>query len=104
MIPEDRKYHFLGELIVKRSRVLSQKSYPKDDTVNWLFLKFCDRRFSFIYKIENPSKAMFEEPFNIYLSFIMEEVVKDLVKLQSNYEVLRGEEPIGHVRLLLALS
>lgn len=57
MLTENRKYHFVGELNISKSRVLDEQSQPKDDRVNWLFLKAGVRQFSLVYKIENPLDA-----------------------------------------------
>ncbi|MDB5221571.1 MAG: hypothetical protein JWN83_238 [Chitinophagaceae bacterium] len=100
MISEERKYHFVGELLLNRSHVLPAESYPKDDKVNWLFLKVSDKLLSFVYKIETASAAEYAKPFRVYLSFNMDDVAKDLLNINTNYEVLRGEESIGYVKLL----
>ena len=52
MNSEDRKYNYIGELTIKRSRVLSEESLPKDDILPWVFLVVGERRFTFFYKIE----------------------------------------------------
>ena len=99
MLTENRKFHFVGELLLKRSHVLDDNSQPKDDRVNWLFLKFGKRQFGFVYKIKNPLHAIYGQPFKVELSFSMIEEVVNIVKLNHSYEVLRGEESIGKVSL-----
>ena len=100
MLSENRKYHFVGELILHKSQVLNAPNRPKDDKVNWLFLKVGERQFSFVYKIENPFEANYEMPFKADLAFTMIEVVENILQLNHTYEVLRGQEPIGIVKLL----
>ena len=104
MISEIRTYHFIGEIFLKRSRVLDKKMIPKDDKVNWLLLNTGERQFSFVYKIQNSLIADYEKSFNIYLSFLMEDAVKECVQLNKIYEVLRGEEKIGNVKLIQAFT
>lgn len=104
MITENRKYNYVGELTLHRSRVLDVQEEPKDDKVNWLFLNTGERQFSFVYKIEDPLNAFYEKPFKADLAFIMIETVKKIIKLNYTYEVLRGQETIGTVRLIRALT
>lgn len=99
MLTENRKYNFIGELTLKKSSVLPLDAKPKDDKVNWLFLNTGKQQFSFVYKIENPSEANYGEPFKIELAFTMIETVKETVELNFEYEVLRGQESIGNVKL-----
>ena len=40
MLTENRKYNFIGDLTLNRSRVLDEQSQPKDDKVNWLFFEY----------------------------------------------------------------
>ena len=100
MLTENRKYHFVGELILKRSHVLSEQSQPKDDKINWLFLKAEGQQFSFVYRLIDSLAAKYEKPFKVDLSFTMFEAVIKTIKLHHTYEVLRGEEIIGTVRLI----
>jgi hypothetical protein len=104
MLTENRKYNFIGELTLKRSRVLENGSRPKDDKVNWLFLNTGERQFSFVYKIDSPLKANYEEPFKVDLSFTMIEVVKDNIELNCEYEILRGQESIGTLKLITVIE
>ncbi len=103
MLTDDRKYHFDGELILNRSWILDKQLQPKDDPVNWLFLNTGEQQFSFVYKIKNPSEAKYGKPIKADLAFTMIEDVKDIVKLDQTYEVLRGQEIIGTVKLLKPL-
>ena len=98
----DRKYCYTGRLTLRRSHVLEEKSLPKDDIITWLFLVMDnngEQRFSFFYKIENPLEASYGEPFNIQMSFLMDEMNKN-IKLDKTYDVWRGEEPIGTVDIV----
>lgn len=104
MFTENRKYHFAGELTLKRSHVLDEQSQPKDDKVNWLFLNAGEQQFSFVYKIESPLEAKYEKPFKAELAFTMIEAVIKSIKLHDAYEVLRGQEIIGTIRLINALE
>lgn len=97
---ENRKYNFVGELLLNRSRVLNEWHQPKDDKTNWLFLNGRERQFSFAYEIENPLEARYEKPFKAKLAFTMSEVIDDFIKLNTRYEVLRGQEVIGTMILL----
>jgi hypothetical protein len=100
MLIENRKYHFVGELTLNKSRVLAEQILPRDDKVNWLFLKIGEQQFSFIYKIENLFEANYEKPFKVKLAFTMIETVRNVVELNCIYEVLRGNEMIGKIKLI----
>jgi hypothetical protein len=100
MLTENRKYDFVGELTLKRSRVLSEHCQPKEDTVNWLFLKDGERQFSFVYKIQDPSNAKYGESFRISLSFTMKETVERSLEIGHIYKILRGEEEVGIVNII----
>ena len=104
MLTENRKYHFVGELILKRSRVLGVHTQPKDDKVNWLFLNLDGHQYSFVYKIENFLEAKYDKPFTAELAFLMDEVVKKTARLNHTYEILRGQEIIGILRLISMLE
>jgi len=104
MFSENRKFHFIGELTLKRSRVLDEQYQPKDDTVNWLFLFTKEWHYSFIYKIENPLEAKYGKPFKAEIAFTAIETVAKIIKLNHTYEVLRGQESVGTIKLLSALS
>lgn len=97
MILKGDNYQFVGRLFLKRSRVLPPKSQPKDDVVHWLFLKIDDKRLSFVYKIQDPDRAIYESYFNAYIRFTMYESIERVVELDRSYEVLRGEESIGRL-------
>ena len=104
MLTENRKYHFVGELTLKKSHVLDEQDQPKDDKINWLFLNAGKQQFSFVYKIENPLEAEYNKPFKVELSFTMIEDVIKIIELHHIYEVLRGQEIIGIVKLLNLLE
>ena len=103
MISVDREFHFTGELTLKRSHMLGVNSLPKDDKTNWLFLKIEERQYSFIYTIDEPINASYHKPFKAKLSFMLIDEVRKLIKLNQTYEVLRGPEPIGDIKLMAAL-
>jgi hypothetical protein len=99
MLTENRKYDFKGELNLKKSRVLPYGARPKDDKVKWLFIRTGEKQFSFIYKIENPLDANYEKPFKVDIAFTMIEAVKEIIELNCEYEVLRGQESIGILKV-----
>lgn len=104
MLTENRVYHFVGELTLRRSHVLGEEAQPKDDKVNWLFLNTGEQLFSFLYKIENPLGANYDKPFKVELAFTMIEAVIKVIKLNYTYEVLRGQETIGTIILIDSLE
>ena len=103
MNTEGRKYNYIGELTIKRSRVLKEENLPRDDTLHWLFLIIGERRFTFFYKIEESSEAAYGMPFPIQMSFIMDEI-KSVIKINNTYEVWRAEEPVGTVKIINVLE
>mgnify|MGYP007034058969 CR=1 FL=1 len=89
---------------MRRSRLLDEQNQPKDDIVNWLFLKSGKYRFSFVYKMEKPLESKYEIPFRAKLAFTFIEGVIKFIKLNHDYEVWRGEEIVGTVRLIRAVE
>lgn len=104
MLSENRKYHFVGELTLHQSKVINAPSRPKEDQVNWLFLNIEERQFSFVYKLQNPARAIYEEPFKADLAFTMIEAVQELINMNTIYNVSRGPELIGTIRIIRALN
>ena len=104
MISVDRKFHFTGEMVIKRSYMLGTNGQPKDDKTNWLFLKIGERQFSFIYMIDEPTTASYDNPFSTKLSFMLIDEVKKFIKLNQSYGVLRGAETIGMVEITNVLE
>lgn len=100
MLAKNREYQYNAELILKKSHMLNNDDQPKDDNVNWLFLKFGVQQFSFVYYIHEPSQAIFGEVFTASLSFTMIEEVRQRIDYNIWHDVFRGEEEIGMVRLL----
>ncbi|GHV18921.1 hypothetical protein FACS1894169_15790 [Bacteroidia bacterium] len=101
MYTEKRIYQYKGLLNVKKSCILKEDILPKDDTLPWLFLvmdKKGKRRFTFFYVIEQPTESFYEKPFNILMSFIMDGM-GEIIELYQTYDVWRGEEFIGNVKI-----
>ena len=71
------------------------ESLPKDDGSNWLFLLVGDQRFSFVYKIEKPETARYDESFTVSSAFTFPELVKNSVEINKVYTIMRGEEIVG---------
>ena len=104
MISLDREFHYYGVLTIKSSHILGTNKLPKDDNVNWLFLKIGEKQFSFIYKIDDPKIAKYRAPFNASLSFMLIEEVKTFIQLNYVYQVLRGQEIVGTVKLIYPID
>ena len=101
MLSENRTYHAIGKLNISKSRVLKKDQRPRDDKQNWLFLSTEDRRFSFVYKIDQPELANYDMSFKIRMAFTVDhEVIKKFIHQNHAYEVLRGEELIGSVEMI----
>jgi hypothetical protein len=91
------QYQYAGILTIKKSRILKENVLPGNDIVPWLFLvmdKEGKTRYTFFYKIEKPSEAFYEKPFDVQMYFIMDGMEK-IIKLGQIYDVWRGEEPVG---------
>lgn len=99
MLSENRIFNYTGKLNLNRSKVLNEKAFPKDDTVNWLFLAIENNQFGFVYKIHEPIIAKYNFPFNVDISFFMFDIVKNDIMLDHEYEVFRGQEKIGSIVL-----
>lgn len=99
MFTEKRKYDYWGELILKKSRILKEACRPQEDKVNWLFMKAGENLYSFVYKIESPSEAIYGKPFKAKFAFMMSDKIRKIVKMNQVYEVFRGPEPIGEIIL-----
>ena len=100
MLSTSREFHFLGELFLNRSRVLSEQLDPKDDKVNWLFLELDGHHYSFVYRIREPLMARYGQTFEADLSFTMIDKLSSVVKLGESYDLFRGQEPIGKVKIV----
>ena len=101
-----RIYQYEGLLTIKKSRILKENSMPKDDILPWLFLVLDqkgERRFTFFYIIEQQAESFYEKPFNILMSFIIDEMEK-VIELNRIYDVWRGEEFIGNVKIIRILE
>ncbi len=99
MISLERKYQYTGSLLLRRSRVLKTNTQPKDDNVHWLFLKVARNRYTFIYKIEEPKDAEYNNSFNILMHFIADDI-NEIIHLGCTYEVWRREEIVGSVKII----
>ncbi|AQX02276.1 hypothetical protein [Elizabethkingia anophelis] len=105
MISTNRKFYFIGELIIKKSRVLAENdSLPVEDTVNWLFMLINGIEYSFVYKIIDPENAQYNIPFLIEMSLTRFDLLHNVVTLDRVYTIKRGEEEIGSVKLLRSIG
>jgi len=100
MLSTNRKFHFIGELNIKKSKLLKSYVTPKDDEVNWMFINLDNNRYSFVYEIEDPQNAKYNLPFRIKLAFTFYNLIEDKLELDGIYSVLRGEEEIGIIKLI----
>ena len=98
-----RAYHYVGEITLKNGYTLKQERLPDEGIDPWLFLVFDKKgkkRFTFFYKIEQPT----EKPFNILMHFIVEEGdridTKKFIKLNETYDVWQAEKFIGTVKII----
>lgn len=99
MFTEERKYDYSGKLILKKSHILKEECCPRDDKVNWLFMKAGENLYSFVYKIESPLEATYGKPFKAKFAFTMSNEIRKIVKTNQVYKVFRGPEPIGEIIL-----
>jgi hypothetical protein len=104
MLSINRKFNYKGELIMHKSNVADSPDYPKDEKVNWLFLKLDNHLFSFVYKAENLEEAKYGEPFYVDLAFTMVEEVSKYIKFNNSYEILKGQETIGSVIITSSIA
>ncbi len=100
MLSYNREFHFVGELIIHRSQILDKECQPKDDIVNWLFLIIEEYQYSFVYKIENPLDAKYNNSFKVKISFTAKDAILKVIRLNHIYEVCRGQESIGTIKLI----
>jgi hypothetical protein len=103
MLSENRVFHFIGTLTLNKSHLLGKNYQPRDDKVNWLFLNIEGAQYSFIYKIKKPLEAQYGQPFKAELAFTAIQMVKNIVRLNYPYQVSRGQEIIGTVKLICPL-
>lgn len=52
-----------------------------------------------MYRIKFPLEAEYGKPFRADVAFTMIEAVKEIVELDHDYEVLRGEKIVGTVSI-----
>lgn len=94
-----REYHYIGEALLRRSSVKGSSALPKDDIVKWLFMQVDDRQYSFTYEITQPQDALYEQTFELKLSFLKIEAIIPIVRIGHTYKVYRGLEEIGAVQI-----
>jgi hypothetical protein len=100
MLSTDRKFHFIAELHIEKSRVLTATEKPCEDEVNWMFIKLENsRRSSFVYEILEPQIATYDAPFSVKIAFTFFDSVRNVLQINKSYPVMRGEEVIGTIRL-----
>jgi hypothetical protein len=100
-----RVYHYVGKITLKNRYTLKLERLPDEDIDPWLFLVFDkkgERRCTFFYKIEHHLESFYEKSFNILMSFIMEGM-ENVIELYQTYDVWRGEEFIGNIKINEAL-
>ncbi|TXK77152.1 hypothetical protein [Mesonia sp. K4-1] len=101
MFDKNREYHYIAEMTLSKIESIKNLSQPKDDIVDWFFLKINQYQFSFIYKIINPDKSYYEKPFSAKLSFNVEnKFLKEELKKNMFYTILRGNEKIGEIQII----
>jgi len=103
MISIEREFHYIGEMKIKKSKMLGVNIKPNDDKTNWLFLKVGEKQYGFIYKIDVLKKVNYNIPFRVKMSFMLLNEVKKVLISNNKYEVLRGDEKIGDIRIISSL-
>ena len=86
-------FKYTGLLRIKKSEVVNI-DFPFEDKVNWLFMENNFHKYSFIYEIQNPKSANFDEVFRIKMKFLMDGI-DSIIDFNKTYLVYRGEEEIG---------
>ena len=99
MLSDNRNFQCVGELKIKKSKLLKSKKRPIEDEVNWMFLAIGDYTYSFVYKIEDPENSQYDVPFSVQIAFTFFDIVKDKLILNCKYPVLRGQEEVGTIIL-----
>ncbi|WP_271782606.1 hypothetical protein [Aquimarina algiphila] len=92
-------YQYLAHLNIKKSKAI-ESNFPFEDKVNWLFLEKEEKQYSFIYNIKSPKTSLYNSPFEIEVKFLMYDELKNIIELERDYKVYRGEEEIGTIKLL----
>lgn len=103
-----RTYHYIGEITLEDGTVLQLERLPDEEIDPWLFLVFDEKgekRYTFFYKIEQPTKVSCEKSFSIQMSFLVEGRIntKEVIKLGQTYDVWRDEDLIGKVMIVKIL-
>lgn len=106
-----RIYHYVGEITLKNDYTLKSERLPDEGIDPWFFLVFDkkgERRYTFFYKIEQQKESFCEKPFNIQMSFPVEESgqinTKEVIKLGQTYDVWLYEKNIGTVKIIRVLE
>ncbi|EHQ27055.1 hypothetical protein [Mucilaginibacter paludis] len=102
MPEEQKKFHFLGELVLKRSPSLSSTHEFKNDPQERLAFDLVRIKIGFGYEIENPDSATYDSPF-IAKIFLTEPKALSYIYEGDGYQVVRGRELIGEVVILKKL-
>lgn len=99
MITTNKNFQFICTLRIRKSNILNDSTRPAEDKLNWLFIKIYNKKYSFVYRIIDPLNAEYASPFDIEMSLIFPELIHDKIEILKDYEVFRGEENIGIIRI-----
>ncbi|WP_420553526.1 hypothetical protein [Tenacibaculum aiptasiae] len=96
---KNREYNYLGSLKIRRSKLISKEEKPQDDVVKWFSLNVNGINYSFIYDIIEKNEATYDKFFEVRISLINFDLIKREIVLKKSYNVYRGEEMIGEIKL-----
>lgn len=99
MIEKNRIYYYQGLLKIKKSPILKHIALPKEDPIAWLAIKVKENLYSFIYRIVDENTAIYNSPFKIDIDFIVGDIIEDKIKTGEEYEVYRGLELVGTLKI-----
>jgi len=91
---KNRSYQLTAIVNIKKPSNVNYET-PSNDVVNWWHIQLKNRHTVF-YKIVNNDLAEYDREFEVELSFLDDDVIKEIV-FGNTYDLYRGPEKIGHL-------
>ncbi len=89
---KNRNYQLTAKVSIKKPSNVNYEE-PSDDVVNWWHIQLKNKHTVF-YKIVSCDVAEYNKEFDVELSFLDDEIVKEIV-FGNQYDLYRGPEKIG---------
>lgn len=89
---KNRNYQLTAIVNIKKPSKVNYER-PMEDVVNWWHIELKNKHTVF-YKIVDSDLAEYKKEFEVKLSFLDDEIIKDVL-INTSYDIYRGPEKIG---------